>query len=167
MIDTCQDPESVYKHCLMTIAESDCTENQNDYYDLGILAPEHYLPVLQPLVEFSDLPISYYFNKNTTNRLIQAAVHFVRENFDEIELLLTDCDSVLEFFLRKTNDVGVCVKNINDLGQLDVESDGLFVVIGGGEFIRSWMNDNIISRHKNWFIVPIDDSNLDGLFFYY
>lgn len=162
LMDTCHDSRSVYKHCLVTAAESDCTNKSNNYYDLGILAPENYVPVLKPLFDFTELPISFYFNKNTSNPLINAAVYFIKDNYNEVELLLTDCDNVHDVFLKSTSDVGVCIKNINDLGQLNEESDGLIVVAAGEEMIRSWMQDEAISRRKTWLIIPLDDSELEG-----
>ncbi|XP_015126011.1 uncharacterized protein LOC107047718 isoform X2 [Diachasma alloeum] len=158
LIDTCQDPRSVLKTCLMLAAEPDCAY---DYYNLGVLAPEGYIPILQPLQEITDLPVAFYFNDNITKPLVNIAIDFITRKFETVDVLLTDTDFAQNIIIDGTREAGICVDGFNNLTKLDNTDNGLIVAAGEERSIRSW-----VGRHagrNTWIILPLDDSAPDDV----
>lgn len=148
----------------MLAAELNCI---NHNYSLGILAPESYIPVLKPLQEFTDLPITYFFNENTTKPLINIAVDFVSKRFKFIDLFLTDYEETLPIFVNATKDAGLCVKSLNNVDKLQDDQEALVVIAAREEFIRSCIERGRNGKKKKtWIVLPLDDSEIDGNFFF-
>ncbi|XP_063978771.1 uncharacterized protein LOC135163339 isoform X2 [Diachasmimorpha longicaudata] len=158
LIDACQDPRSVLKTCLMLAAEPDCTY---DHYNLGVLAPEVYIPVLQPLQDMTDLPFAFYFNDNITKPLVNIAIDFIARKFETIDLLLADTDFAQAIVVESTREVGICVESFNNLTKLDNMDNGLIVAAGEERSIRSWIGG--YQGMGTWVILPLDDSEPDDI----
>ncbi|XP_011296971.1 uncharacterized protein boss isoform X2 [Fopius arisanus] len=158
LIDTCQDPRSVQRMCLMLASEPDCT---HDYYNLGVLAPQSYISILQPLQDITDLPLAFYFNDNISKPLVNIAMNFITHKFETIDLLLTHNDFVHNIILDETRETSICVESFNNLTKLDNMDNGLIVAAGEERSIRSWLEK--YREKQTWLIIPMDDSEPDDV----
>ncbi|XP_017889945.1 protein bride of sevenless isoform X2 [Ceratina calcarata] len=160
--DTCHDEMTVYKQALQTTVDADCT----NYYEMGILLPSEYAAVLEPLRNYSVLPISTYSEQNLTKPLINLMVHYLGTRFETIDVLLASHDYPLNLFLDSTKEAGICVKNYG--GSLELEEGEIetsIVVIGSRSDIRQWIErgEKVQGSKKTWIILPLDGSNVDDL----
>ncbi|XP_017752795.1 PREDICTED: protein bride of sevenless isoform X2 [Eufriesea mexicana] len=162
IFDTCNDEISVYKQAIQTTVDADCTER----YEMGILLPSEYTTILEPLRNYSVLPISTYNEQNLTRPLINLMVHYLSTRFETIDLLLVNHDFALNLFLDTTKEAGICVKNYGDTFELeDDETEPVIAVIGQRNDLRQWIErgEKLQGSRKTWIALPIDGSNIDDL----
>ncbi|XP_043266137.1 protein bride of sevenless [Colletes gigas] len=162
IFDTCHDEMTVYKQSLQAAVDSDCT----DRYELGILLPTEYSTILEPLRNYSILPISTYHEQNLTKPLLNLLVHYLSTRFESIDLLLVDSEFALNFFLDATREAGVCVKNYAKTVELDEnDTEAVIAVIGGRNEARQWIErgEKLQGHRKTWIVLPLDGSNVDDL----
>ncbi|CAK9808146.1 Protein bride of sevenless [Anthophora quadrimaculata] len=162
IFDTCRDEMTVYKQTLQAAVDSECA----DHYEMGILLPLEYAMILEPLRNYSVLPISTYNEQNLTRPLINLMAHYLSTRFETIDHLLTNSDYALNLFLDITKEAGVCVKNYGDT--LDIEEDeteAVIAVIGQRSDIRQWIErgEKMQGSRKTWIALSLDGSNIDDL----
>ncbi|XP_076295123.1 G protein coupled receptor bride of sevenless isoform X2 [Lasioglossum baleicum] len=160
--DTCHDEMTVYKQALQAAVDTDCVDN----YDLGILLASEYATILEPLRNYSVLPVSTYKEQNLTRPLINLMVHYLTTRFEMIDLLLVDSDYPLNLFLDVTKEAGICVKNYASTVVLDEsDTEAVIAVIGARNEIRQWIErgEKVQGPKKTWIVLPIDGSNVDEL----
>ncbi|KAK0162648.1 hypothetical protein PV327_006410 [Microctonus hyperodae] len=134
----------------------------NEYYSLGILAPNKYISVLQLFQEFTDVPVTYYTNENTTKPLVNILVNFVSKHFHAIDLLLTDSKVTLDLLINETNRAGICVKSLDNFEIIQNDNKALIVIAAHEEYIKSLIEPRIHGgeSRKTWIILPLDDSDV-------
>ncbi|CAL7937934.1 unnamed protein product [Xylocopa violacea] len=162
IFDTCHDEMTVYKQALQTVVDSDCM----DHYEVGILLPLEYATVLEPLRNYSVLPISTYQEQNLTRPLINLMVHYLSTRFETIDLLLTTLNFPLNLFLDTAKEAGICVKDYGDTLKLEEgETEAVIAVIGFRNDIRQWIErgEKLQGPRKTWIVTPLDGSNVDDL----
>ncbi|XP_076677151.1 G protein coupled receptor bride of sevenless isoform X3 [Andrena cerasifolii] len=162
VFDTCHDEMTVYKQALQAAVESDCTE----HYDLGILLPSEYTAILEPLRNYSVLPISSYREQNLTRPLVNLMVHYLTTRFEVIDLLLADSDFAANSFLDSTKEAGICVKSYASAVELEEkDAEAVIAAIGGRNDIRLWIErgEKLVGARKTWIVLPLDGSNVDDL----
>ncbi|XP_033324769.2 G protein coupled receptor bride of sevenless isoform X2 [Megalopta genalis] len=160
--DTCHDEMTVYKQALQAAVDTDCVDN----YDLGILLPSDYATILEPLRNYSVLPVSTYKEQNLTRPLINLMVHYLTTRFEMIDLLLVGTDYPLNLFLDVTKEAGICVKNYASTVELDDnDTEAVIAVIGTRNEIRQWIErgEKVQGPKKTWIVLPIDGSNVEEL----
>ncbi|XP_076650778.1 G protein coupled receptor bride of sevenless isoform X2 [Halictus rubicundus] len=160
--DTCHDEMTVYKQALQAAVDTDCVDN----YDLGILLASEYATILEPLRNYSVLPVSTYKEQNLTRPLINLMVHYLTTRFEMIDLLLVDSDYPLNLFLDVTKEAGICVKNYASTVVLDEsDTEAVIAVVGARNEIRQWIErgEKLQGPKKTWIVLPIDGSNVDEL----
>ena len=161
IFDTCNDEMTVYKQALQTTVDADCT----DHYEMGILLPTEYTTILEPLRNYSVLPISSYNEQNLTRPLINLMVHYVSTRFETIDVLLANHDFALNSFLDATKEAGICVKKYSDSLELEEdETETVIAAIGQRNDIRQWIErgEKMQGSRKTWIALPLDGSNVDG-----
>lgn len=152
---------TVYKQALQTTVETDCL----NHYEMGLLLPSEYAAILEPLRNYSVLPISTYTEQNLTKPLINLMVHYLSTRFETIDLLLANSDYVLNSFFDATKEAGICVKNYGDTLDLEEsETEAVIAVIGQRNDIRQWieMGEKSQGSRKTWVALALDGSNVDG-----
>ncbi|XP_076759115.1 G protein coupled receptor bride of sevenless isoform X2 [Xylocopa sonorina] len=162
VFDTCHDEMTVYKQALQTVVDSDCS----NYYEVGILLPSEYATVLEPLRNYSVLPISTYHEQNLTRPLINLMVHYLSTRFETIDLLLVTHDFPLNLFLDTAKEAGICVKNYGDTLELEEgETEAVIAVIGFRNDVRQWIErgEKLQGPRKTWIVTTLDGSNVDDL----
>ncbi|KAI4504645.1 hypothetical protein M0802_000195 [Mischocyttarus mexicanus] len=162
IFDTCQENTTVYKQIVQAAVDMDCTE----HYEMGVLVPTVYNNILEPLTNFSILPISFYKEQNLTKPLINIMVHYISTRFESIDLLLTNSDFVLDYFFDATKNLGICVKNYKDFQELeDNITEAVIVVIGDVDDIKQSIEkgEKIEGPRKTWIVLPLDRSHVDDL----
>ncbi|CAD1480818.1 unnamed protein product, partial [Heterotrigona itama] len=162
IFDTCNDEMTVYKQALQTTVDADCT----GHYEMGILLPSEYTTILEPLRNYSVLPISSYNEQNLTRPLINLMVHYVSTRFETIDVLLTNHDFPLNSFLDATKEAGICVKKYADSLQLEEdETEIVIAAIGHRNDIRQWIErgEKMQGSRKTWIALPLDGSNVDDV----
>ncbi|XP_076395102.1 G protein coupled receptor bride of sevenless isoform X2 [Megachile rotundata] len=162
VFDTCHDEMTVYKQALQTAVDSDC----EDHYEMGILLPSEYLMILEPLHNYSVLPISTYDEQNLTKPLISLMVHYLTTRFETVHLLLASSDYALNLFLDATKEAGICVKRYGDTLELDEnDTEVVIAVIGHRSDVRQWIErgEKLQGARKTWVILTLDGSNVDDL----
>nr|XP_031825754.1 protein bride of sevenless isoform X2 [Nomia melanderi] len=160
--DTCHDEMTVYKQALQVAVDTDCVDN----YDLGILLASEYATILEPLRNYSVLPVSTYKEQNLTRPLINLMVHYLATRFETIDLLLVDSDFPLNLFLDTTKEAGICVKSYANTVELDDnDTEAVIAVIGSRNEIRQWIEraEKVQGPKKTWIVLPIDGSNANDL----
>ncbi|KAF7412603.1 hypothetical protein HZH66_001499 [Vespula vulgaris] len=162
IFDTCQEEIKVYKQTLQAAVDIDCAEN----YEMGVLVPAIYNNILEPLYNFSLLPISSYREQNLTKPLINIMVHYISTRFESIDLVLTNSDFVLDYFFDAAKTSGICVKNYKDIQELEENvTDALIVVIGDVDDIKQSIEkgEKVEGPRKTWIVLPLDRSHVDDL----
>ncbi|XP_043526894.1 protein bride of sevenless isoform X3 [Frieseomelitta varia] len=162
IFDTCNDEMTVYKQALQTTVDMDCT----DHYEMGILLPTVYTTILEPLRNYSVLPISSYNEQNLTRPLISLMVHYVSTRFETIDVLLVNHDFALNSFLDATKEAGICVKKYGDSLELEEdETEAVIAAIGQRNDIRQWIErgEKMQGSRKTWIALPLDGSNVDDV----
>lgn len=152
---------TVYKQTLQAAVDSECA----DHYEMGILLPSEYAMILEPLRNYSVLPISTYNEQNLTRPLINLMAHYLSTRFETIDHLLTNSDYALNLFLDITKEAGVCVKNYGDtLDIAEDETEAVIAVIGQRSDIRQWIErgEKMQGSRKTWIALSLDGSNIDG-----
>ncbi|CAB0044266.1 unnamed protein product [Trichogramma brassicae] len=118
--DTCNDRIAVYKQALVSAVEMDCSA----HYDLGLLVPARYGEVLEPLRSLDLLPVNTYSPPNLTLPMLDVLVDFLAGRYSQVDLLLADSRPVLDAFLRKSREAGICVKSDKGgLTEAEVQAD--------------------------------------------
>ncbi|XP_053976143.1 protein bride of sevenless isoform X1 [Hylaeus volcanicus] len=162
VFDTCHDEMTVFKQSLQAAVDSDCT----DRYEMGILLPSEYNAILEPIRNYSVLPISTYEDQNLTKPLLNLMVHYLSTRFEIVDLLLVDSEFALNFFLDATKEAGICVKNYAKNVELDEgDTEAVIAVIGGRNDARQWIEkgEKLQGPRKTWIVLPLDGSNVDDL----
>ena len=154
---------SVYKQALIEAVNFDCV----DYYELGILVPEVYRAILQPLGDFNVLPVSSYKNANMTKALVDTLMEFITTKFEVIDLLLVDSHDILGVVLDASREAGICVKSVDEVAELDNDTEAVIVIAGCKDSIISWIEkgDNTLLGKKTWIVLPLDNSYVHGIFY--
>ena len=156
---------SVYKQALISAVEMDCSA----HYDLGILAPDRYVEVLEPLRSLDVLPVHTYAPPNLTIPLIDALVDFVASKYSTVDLLLTGSRSVLDRFLNVSKEAGVCVKSDKELEDPFLGDGNATVVVALGDYddVSAWLDDQEEygddDEKRVWIVLPLDNSYVDGM----
>lgn len=135
---------------------------------MGVLVPAIYNNILEPLYNFSLLPISSYREQNLTKPLINIMVHYISTRFESIDLVLTNSDFVLDYFFDAAKTSGICVKNYKDIQELEENvTDALIVVIGDVDDIKQSIEkgEKVEGPRKTWIVLPLDRSHVDGTHF--
>uniref|UniRef100_A0ABD2XHV2 G-protein coupled receptors family 3 profile domain-containing protein n=1 Tax=Trichogramma kaykai TaxID=54128 RepID=A0ABD2XHV2_9HYME len=179
--DTCNDRIAVYKQALVSAVEMDCSA----HYDLGLLVPARYGEVLEPLRALDLLPVNTYAPPNLTLPMLDVLVDFLAGRYSRVDLLLADSRPVLDAFLRKSREAGICVKS--DKGGLTeaevqpqdksvnatttAEQQQLVVVaLGDYEDVTTWLekggfgnedDDDEEDDKKIWIVMTLDNSHVD------
>ncbi|XP_016836799.1 uncharacterized protein LOC100678055 isoform X2 [Nasonia vitripennis] len=163
LYDTCNDRISVYKQALVSAVEMDCSA----HYDLGILAPERYIEVLEPLRSLDILPVNTYPSPNLTLPLIDVLVDFLSVYHVNVDLLLSGSRSVLDRFLNTSKEAGICVKSDKELEPDGNGTDLVIVALGDYEDVSGWLDDQQDFGDEEdkriWIVLPLDNSNVDEL----
>nr|XP_034179851.1 protein bride of sevenless isoform X2 [Osmia lignaria] len=162
VFDTCHDEMTVYKQALQTAVDSDC----EDRYEMGILLPSEYLAILEPLRNYSVLPISTYDEQNLTKPLISLMVHYLTTRFETVDVVLASSDYAVNLFLDMTKEAGVCVKRYGDTLELDEsETEVVIAVVGQRNDVRQWIErgEKLQGARKTWVVLTLDGSNVDDL----
>lgn len=162
IFDTCNDETTVYKQALQTTVDTECT----NHYEMGILLPSEYATTLEPLRNYSVLPISTYNEQNLTRPLINLMVHYLSTRFETIDALLANHDFALNLFLDTTKEAGICVESYGDTLELEEsEREVVIAVIGQRNDIRQWIErgEKMQGSRKTWIALPLDGSNVDDL----
>ncbi|XP_012287615.1 uncharacterized protein LOC105703657 [Orussus abietinus] len=159
--DTCHDDTSVYKQALLAAVDLDCVT----HYDLGILVPESYKSILEPLNNFDILSISTYKEYNLSRPLIDAMVDFISTKFETVDLVLSSSEFLLEHFLESSKNEGVCVKAHSNIADLDNKTNPIIVAMGNRERIHVWFQDaeKIEGSRGTWVVLPLEDAYVDDL----
>lgn len=161
IFDTCHDEMTVYKQALQTAVDSDC----EDHYEMGILLPSEYLAILEPLRNYSVLPISTYDEQNLTKPLISLMVHYLTTRFETVDVVLANSDYAVNLFLDMTKEAGICVKRYGDTLELDEsETEVVIAVVGQRNDVRQWIErgEKLEGARKTWVVLTLDGSNVDG-----
>lgn len=162
VLDTCHDEMTVYKQALQAAVDTDCAE----YYELGILVPSAYKAILEPLRNYSVLPISTYKEQNLTKPLINVMVHYLSTRFEVVDLVLVNSDFALNQFLDATKEAGICVRSYAGIKELnEMNTDAVIAVIGEKLDIRQWIGkgEKLEGPRKTWVVLPLDRSHVDDL----
>ncbi|KAG7200826.1 hypothetical protein KM043_003196 [Ampulex compressa] len=161
VFDTCHNEVKVYKQALRLAVELDCAQ----HYDLGILAPWTYSAVLEPLRNYSLLPVNLYEEQNLTRPLIGLMVHYLSTRFETVDLVLTDSESVMSHFLRFTREAGICVRGHSSVEELEKNMEAVIAVIGERDDIQRWVarGEKLEGPRKTWVVLPLDGSHVDDL----
>ncbi|XP_058792539.1 protein bride of sevenless isoform X2 [Phymastichus coffea] len=162
LYDTCNDRISVYKQALLSAMEMDCSA----HYDLGILAPERYSEVLEPLRNLDIIPVNTYASANLSRPLIDVLVDFIASRYSVVDLVLSSSRRLLDRFLDASKEAGICVKS-DKMHEPDGNATDLVVVaIGDYDDVSAWLDEEQIGDHddkKIWIILPVDNSHVDDL----
>ncbi|XP_035732087.1 protein bride of sevenless-like isoform X1 [Vespa mandarinia] len=162
IFDTCQEETMVYKQTLQAAVDIDCSEN----YEMGVLVPAIYNNILEPLHNFSVLPISSYSEQNLTKPLINIMVHYISTRFESIDLVLINSDFLLDYFFDAARNSGICVKNYKDIKELEENvTEALIVVIGNIDDIKRSIEkgEKVEGPRKTWIVLSLDRSHVDDL----
>ncbi|XP_046813402.1 uncharacterized protein LOC124421811 isoform X3 [Vespa crabro] len=162
IFDTCQEETIVYKQTLQAAVDIDCSEN----YEMGVLVPAIYNNILEPLHNFSVLPISSYSEQNLTKPLINIMVHYISTRFESIDLVLINSDFLLDYFFEAARNSGICVKNYKDIKELEENiTEALIVVIGNIDDIKRSIEkgEKVEGPRKTWIVLSLDRSHVDDL----
>lgn len=155
----------MYKQALISAVEMDCSA----HYDLGLLAPERYYEVLEPLRSLDILAVNTYPSPNLTLPLIDVLVDFLATRYATVDLLLTGSRWILDHFLEASKEAGICVRSDKELDEPDANSTAELVVValGNYEAISFWMDNpesyNDEGQKKVWIVLPLDNSFVDGM----
>ncbi|XP_014220236.1 uncharacterized protein LOC106648075 isoform X2 [Trichogramma pretiosum] len=181
--DTCNDRIAVYKQALVSAVEMDCSA----HYDLGLLVPARYGEVLEPLRALDLLPVNTYAPPNLTLPMLDVLVDFLAGRYSRVDMLLADSRPVLDAFLRKSREAGICVKS--DKGgvteaETQVDKSGnattttnaeqqqlVVVALGDYEDVTTWLekggfgdeddDDDEEDDKKIWIVMTLDNSHVD------
>lgn len=149
---------TVYKQALVEAVALDCV----DYYELGVLVPSIYDPILKPLGDFNVLPVSVYEDANMTSALVDTLIEFISTKYEVVDLLLVDSHELLARLLDASKDAGLCVKSVNQVAEIDNDTEAVIVGVGSNQSIRSWIEKDALFARKTWIVLPINESYLDG-----
>lgn len=161
--DSCHDEMTVYKEALMAAVEQDCSS----YYDLGVLVPEEYRKVLEPVERFSLVPISYYGDQNFEKPLVNVMVNFLSTKYEAVDLFITSSEEVLDNFLEISREAGICLRSYMSAGlkNFSGNSSQLVIAVAGSENeVKIWIEDGekMIGLEITWVVLLLDGSRVDG-----
>lgn len=163
IFDTCHDEVVVYKQAITALTALDCTIN----YELSILASESYSKVLRPFVNYSLLQINYYPETNFSLPLIETALRYVGSKFEVIDLLLTSADVPSNKLLHLAQQTGICVRNHENIAELEPVSEIVVFAVGYWTDIQTWF-EMVNQNHKaTWIVISLDDYYDFGNLFIY
>ncbi|XP_031773899.1 protein bride of sevenless isoform X2 [Apis florea] len=164
IFDTCFDETTVYKQALQASVDADC---RTDRYEMGVLLPAEYATILEPLRNYSVLPVATYDEQNLTRPLINLLVHYLSTRFETVDLVLASHDSPLNVFLDAAREAGICVKSYgtDSLAVEGGEAEPVIAAIGRRSDIRQWIErgEKLQESRKTWIALPLDGSNVDDL----
>ncbi|KYN07715.1 Protein bride of sevenless [Cyphomyrmex costatus] len=100
IFDTCHDRITVFRQVLRIAVEQSCAPD----YEMGILMPAQYGPIIDYLQDYSDLPIVIYEERDFTVPMIDILAHYLSTMYEIVDLVHANTDSVLDHFLEVTKD---------------------------------------------------------------
>ncbi|XP_046435485.1 protein bride of sevenless isoform X1 [Neodiprion fabricii] len=157
--DSCHDKMAVFKEALMVAVEQDCTS----YYELGILVPNEYRETLEPLEQFSLVPMSSYSDQNFSKPLVSIMVDFLSTKYEVVDLFLSNSPDVLNVFLDTSRKAGICLKSHTEILDTDNSTHVVIAVAGSKDEIKIWIEngEKIIGPEITWVVLPLDGSHVD------
>ncbi|XP_011499322.1 PREDICTED: protein bride of sevenless [Ceratosolen solmsi marchali] len=161
--DTCNDRISVYKQALISAVEMGCSA----HYDLGILAPERFMEVLESLRSLNVLPVYTYGSPNLNFVLIDALVEFISTRYTTIDLILSSSWTILDRFLNVSREAGICVRSDKDIERRNNDTELVLVALGDYNDVSIWIDEQENAEEEDvkriWIVLPVDNSYVDEL----
>ncbi|XP_012523914.2 uncharacterized protein LOC105829529 [Monomorium pharaonis] len=164
IFDTCHNSITVFRQVLRAAVEQSCAPD----YEMGILMPFQYGPMMDYLRDHGSLPIGIYEERDFTVSVIDIVAHYLSTRYEIVDLVYANADSVLNRFLEVTKDAGVCVKRsdrrVNGDKYANV-TETVIVAIGKRNDVLRWLGENEESRdiRETWLVLPLDNSDIDDL----
>ncbi|KYN45339.1 Protein bride of sevenless, partial [Trachymyrmex septentrionalis] len=100
IFDTCHDRITVFRQVLRIAVEQSCAPD----YEMGILMPSQYEPMMEYLHSYNGLPIGIYKERDFTVPTIDILAHYLSTKYKIVDLVHASTDSVLDHFLEVTKD---------------------------------------------------------------
>jgi len=163
IFDTCHDRIIVFRQVLRVAVEQSCAPD----YEMGILVPSEYGPMMDYLRNYGSLSIGIYGERDFTVPVIDILAHYLSTKYEIVDLVHANVDSVLDRFLEVTKDAGVCVKQsdrrVNSDRYANV-TETVIVAIGERNDMLRWLKQNEESRdsRETWLLLPLNNSDIDG-----
>ncbi|XP_025991947.1 uncharacterized protein LOC105199347 isoform X2 [Solenopsis invicta] len=165
IFDTCYDGITVFRQVLRATVGQSCAPD----YEMGILVPFQYGPLINYLRDHVGLPIGTYEERDFTVSTIDILAHYLSTRYEIVDQVYANADSVLKRFLEVTKDAGVCVKRSDrrvngDRYDANV-TESVVVAIGERSDVLRWLRENEESRgfRETWLLLPLDNSDIDDL----
>jgi hypothetical protein len=135
-------------------------------YDLGILAPERFMEVLEPLQSLNVLPVYTYGPPNLNLALIDTLVEFISTHYTTIDLVLSSSQTILDHFFNVSKEAGICVRSDKDLKRESNNTEFVIVALGDYEDLSIWIDERENAEEEDvkriWIVLPVDNSYVDG-----